>query len=287
MAMAEEDKADWEIRLEKYFEKPVAEAKINGKLSGSTLQSLLIDIERTVGEAKKFLAANMIQEVKVQLDKIRGLLRALERSPSGSVEQVASLLKAGVSEKVLKEIYGVTDEEIQKAKKLLETAKKHTSKWIIMHDNTVVFETGDYEEAVKRFYELQSEKGWYPPALAIFKQEHTSSENVLSNPNGYASTKTQEESITMQRIRCSNLYEALRALDLVLTRAREKKEPELETAVSKAMELIAKKLEECPAEWYMESSSRHSSTSSNPDAEEQEYEIIREKARLARAETLI
>ena len=123
--MAEEGKADWEIRLEKYYEKPVAEAKIDGKLSSSTLQSLLIDIERTVGEAKKFLAANMIPEVRTQLDKIRGLLMAFERNPSGSVEQVASLLKAGVSEKVLKEIYGVTDEEIQRAKKH-EIAKKRS-----------------------------------------------------------------------------------------------------------------------------------------------------------------
>jgi hypothetical protein len=123
--MAEEGKADWEIRLEKYYEKPVAEAKIDGKLSGSTLQLLLIDIERTVGEAKKFLAANMIPEVRTQLDKIRGLLMTFERKSSGSVEQVASLLKAGVSEKVLKEIYGVTDQEIQRAKKN-ETTKKQS-----------------------------------------------------------------------------------------------------------------------------------------------------------------
>ncbi len=198
--MAKEDKADWEIRLEKYYEKPVAEAKIDGKLSSSTLQSLLIDIERTVGEAKKFLAANMIPEVRTQLDKIRGLLMVFERSPSGSVEQVASLLKAGVSEKVLKEIYGVTDEEIQRTKKL-ENAKKRTStKWIIVHDNTVVFETGDYEEAVKRFYELQSEKDWYPPALAIFKQEHTTtSENVLSNPDN----EEQEYEITREKARAA------------------------------------------------------------------------------------
>lgn len=197
--MAEEGKADWEIRLEKYYEKPVAEAKIDGKLSSSTLQSLLIDIERTVGEAKKFLAANMIPEVRTQLDKIRGLLMVFERTPSGSVEQVASLLKAGVSEKVLKEIYGVTDEEIQRAKKL-KIAKKRTNKWIIVHGNTVVFETGDYEEAVKRFYELQSEKDWYPPALAIFKQEHTAtSEKVLSNPD----TEEQEYEKAREKARAA------------------------------------------------------------------------------------
>jgi hypothetical protein len=153
-----------------------------------------------------------------------------------------------------------------------------------VHDNTIVFETGNYEETTRKFYELQKEKGWYPPALAIFRQELPSSH---SNPNSNGSPKTQEESITMQRIRCSNLYEALKALNFVLVRAREKKESELESAVSRAMELIKKKLEECPTEWYLESSSPHSSSGSNPDGEEEEYERLREKARLARAETLI
>jgi len=283
--MAEERKADWEIRLEKYFEEPISEAKVDGTFSGSQLQSLLIDIERVVGEAKKFLAANMISEVRAHLDKIRSLLRVLEKRAPGSIEDIASLLKAGVSEKILKEIYGVTEEEIQKAKKLLEMMKTTSSiKWVLVHDNTVVFETANYEEAIKRFYELQKEKGWYPPALAIFKQELPSSH---SNPNSNGSPKTQEESITMQRIRCSNLYEALKALNLVLVRAREKKELDLESAVNKAMELIEKKLGECPAEWYLESSSNLSSSSSNPDAEEGEYERLREKARLAKAETLI
>jgi signal transduction histidine kinase len=118
--VAEGGKADWEIRLEKYFEKPVAEAKVDKTLSGSQLQSLLIDIERTVASAKKFLAANMISEVRTELDKLRGLLKVLEKSSPVSVDLIVSLLKAGVSEKVLKEIYGVTDEEIQKAKRLLE-----------------------------------------------------------------------------------------------------------------------------------------------------------------------
>ena len=286
--MSEEGKADWEIRLEKYFEQPVSEARVDGKLSGSQLQSLLIDIEKVVGEAKKFLAANMISEVRTQLDKVRGLLRVLERKASDAINEIASLLKAGVSEKILIEIYGITEEEIQKAKKLLEMMKTTSSiKLILVHDNTVVFETANYEEAVKRFYELQKEKGWYPPALAIFKQELPSSH---SNPNNDGSPQTQEESITMQRIRCSNLREALKALNLVLVRAREKKELELESAVSKAMELIEKKLEECPAEWYEEfgeSSSMDSSSGSNPDAEEGEYERLREKARVAKAETLI
>lgn len=282
--MAEEDKADWEIRLEKYFEEPVSEAKVDGTFSGSQLQSLLIDIEKVVGEAKKFLAANMISEVRAQLDKIRSLLRFLEKRASESIDEVASLLKAEVSEKILKEVYGVTEEEIQKAKKLLEVMKtKAPIKWILVHDNTVVFETGNYEEAIKKFYELQKEKGWYPPALAIFKQELPLSH---PNPNSNGSTKPQEESITMQRIRCSNLYEALKALDLVLARAKEKGELELESAVSRAMELIAKKLEECPSEWYMESSSSHGSSGSNPGVDEQEYQAIRERARLAKAETL-
>jgi len=285
MDMAEEDKTDWEIRLEKYFEQPISEARLDGTLSGSQLQSLLIDIEKVVGEAKKFLAANMISEVRTQLDKVRSLLRVLERKASGSIDEVASLLKTGVSEKILKEIYGVTEEEIQKAKRLLEMMKKGSFiKWILVHDNTVVFETANYEEATKKFYELQKEKGWYPPALAIFKQELPSNH---SNPNSSGSPKTQEEAITMQRIRCSNLYEALKALNLVLVRAREKKESELESAVYKAMELIEKKLGECPAEWYEESSSKHSSSGSNPDAEEGEYERLREKARFAKAETLI
>jgi len=283
--MAEEGKADWEIRLEKYFEEPVSEAKVDGTFSGSQLQSLLIDIEKVVGEAKKFLAANMISEVRAQLGKIRSLLRFLEKRASESIDEVASLLKAGVGEKILKEIYGVTEEEIQKAKKLLEGMKTRSPiKWILVHDNTVVFETDNYEEAVKRFYELQKEKGWYPPALAIFKQELPLSH---SNPNSNGSTKPQEESIAMQRIRCSNLYEALKALDLVLARAKEKGESELESAVSRAMELITKKLEECPSEWYMESSTQHSSSGSNPGVDEQEYEVIREGARLAKAETLI
>jgi len=220
--MAEEGKADWEIRLEKYFEEPVSEAKVDGTFSGSQLQSLLIDIEKVVGEAKKFLAANMISEVRAQLDKIRGLLMVLGKRASSTIEEVASLLKAGVSEKVMKEIYGVTDEEIQSAKKLLET-----------------------------------------------------------------STKAQEEPITMQRIRCSNLYHALRALEPILTRAKEKSESDLESVVSRAMELIAKKLEKCPSEWYMESSSSHSSSGSNPGVDEPEYELVKERARLAKAETLI
>ena len=91
----------------------------------------------------------------------------------------------------------------------------------------------------------------------------------------------------MQRIRCSNLYHALRALEPVLARAKEKGESDLESVVSRAMELIAKKLEECPSEWYMESSSPHSSSGSNQGLDEQEYGVIRERARLARAETLI
>jgi signal transduction histidine kinase len=122
--VAESEKADWEIRLAKYFEKPVAEAKFDKTMSGSQLQSLLIDIERAVASAKKFLAANMISEVRVELDKLRGLLRVLEKSSPVSIDLIVSLLKAGVSEKVLREVYGVTDKEIEKARKRLEAIEK-------------------------------------------------------------------------------------------------------------------------------------------------------------------
>jgi hypothetical protein len=37
----------------------------------------------------------------------------------------------------------------------------------------------------------------------------------------------------------------------------------------------------------MESSNNHGSSGSNPGADEQEYEVIRERARVAKAETLI
>jgi signal transduction histidine kinase len=122
--VAESRKADWEIRLEKYFEKPVAEAKVDKTMSGSQLQSLLIEIERAVASAKKFLAANMISEVRVELDKLRGLLKVLEKSSPVSIDLIVSLLKAGVSEKVLREVYGVTDKEIEKARKRLEAIEK-------------------------------------------------------------------------------------------------------------------------------------------------------------------
>jgi hypothetical protein len=122
--VAESGKADWEIRLEKYFEKPVAQAKVDKMMSGSQLQSLLIDIEKAVASAKKFLAANMISDVRVELDKLRGLLKVLEKSSPLSIDLIVSLLKAGVSEKVLREVYGVTDKEIEKARKRLEEIEK-------------------------------------------------------------------------------------------------------------------------------------------------------------------
>jgi hypothetical protein len=121
--MNEEGKADWEIRLERYLEKPVQEAKVDKKLRSSQLQALLTEIEKAAGKAKTWLAANMIPEVKVELDRLRGLLKLLETESPSSIELIASLLKVGVSEKVLKEIYGATEEEIERAKRLLK--KRH------------------------------------------------------------------------------------------------------------------------------------------------------------------
>jgi len=270
MVMAEEDKADWEIRLEKYFEQPVSEAKVDGTFSGSQLQSLLIDIEKTVGEAKKFLAANMISEVRAQLNKIRSLLMFLETRASESVEEVASLLKEGVSEKVLKEIYGVTEEEIQKAKKLLETMKKESPiKWIVVHNHTVVFETGNYEEAVKKFYELQKEKGWYPPALAIFKQEHVSSH---SNPPSGAEQHTGAEVnsiVTAAQWRAFSTKEILDSVDIA---TRVLKDRTLTSEEKRFAGELAKDLVEI---------------SLDPEQEEEEYERVRERASSVRAERLL
>jgi hypothetical protein len=44
-----------------------------------------------------------------------------------SINTIASLLKAGVSEKVLKEVYSATEEEIQKARRLLEAGRSSPS----------------------------------------------------------------------------------------------------------------------------------------------------------------
>ncbi|MBS7632780.1 hypothetical protein KEJ15_04050 [Candidatus Bathyarchaeota archaeon] len=268
--MADEGKADWEIRLEKYFEQPVSEAKVDGTFSGSQLQSLLIDIEKTVGEAKKFLAANMVSEVRAQLNKIRVLLTFLESRASESVEEVASLLKAGVSEKVLKEIYGVTEEIIQKAKKHLETTKKESPiKWIVVHNHTVVFETSNYEEAVKKFYELQKEKGWYPPALAIFKRETASSH---SNPNRGVEQKTRAESnsiVTAAQWRTLSTKEILDSVDIA---TRVLKDRTLTSEEKRFAGELAKDLVEI---------------SLDPEEEEEEYERVRERASRVRAERLL
>lgn len=269
-ATSESGKADWEIRLEKYFEKPVSEAKVDGTFSGSQLQSLLIDIEKTVGEAKKFLAANMIHEVRAQLNKIRSLLRFLETRASESVDEVASLLKAGVTEKVLKEIYGVAEEEIQKAKKLLETMKEESPiKWIVVHNHTVVFETDNYEEAVKRFYELQKEKGWYPPALAIFKQESASSH---STPYRNVEQKTRAKGnpiITAAEWRELSTKEILDSIDIA---TRVVKDRTLTSTEKRFAGELAKD--------FME-------ISLDPEQEEEEYEGVRERASRARAERLL
>jgi len=108
-------KAEWEIELEKLTQPMAPEAKADGTFPTEKLLEILGDMERAATKAKSYLATGMPAEMKVELDKLRALLKMLEGGSSTSVEVVASLLKAGVSEKVLKEIYGATEEEIQQA----------------------------------------------------------------------------------------------------------------------------------------------------------------------------
>jgi hypothetical protein len=117
-------KAEWEIELEKLTKPMPAEAKADRTIPTEKLLEVLGDVERAATRAKSYLATGMPAEMKVELDKLRALLKVLEKGPSTSVDVLVSLLKAGVSEKVLKEIYGATDEEIQKAKRLLEEIEK-------------------------------------------------------------------------------------------------------------------------------------------------------------------
>jgi hypothetical protein len=120
-------KAEWEIELEKLTQPMPPEAKADGTFPTEKLLEILGDIERAATKAKSYLATGMPTEMKVELDKLRALLKVLEKGPSTSVDVLVSLLKAGVSEKVLKEIYGATDEEIQKAKRLLEKMERSPS----------------------------------------------------------------------------------------------------------------------------------------------------------------
>ena len=120
-------KVEWEIELEKLTQPMPSEAKADGTFPTEKLLEVLGDIERAATRAKSYLATGMTAEMRVELDKLRALLKVLEKDLSMSVDVVASLLKAGVSEKVLKEVYGATDEEIQQARHLLEAGKRSSS----------------------------------------------------------------------------------------------------------------------------------------------------------------
>jgi hypothetical protein len=116
-------KAEWEIELEKLTQPMPPEAKADGTFPTEKLLEVLGDIERAATRAKSYLATGMPAEMRVELNKLRALLKVLEKDLSMSVDTIVSLLKAGVSEKVLKEVYGATGEEIEKARKLLEAEK--------------------------------------------------------------------------------------------------------------------------------------------------------------------
>lgn len=183
--MSDEGKADWEIRLERYMEKPVGEAKVDRKLRSSRLQALLTEIEKAAGKAKTWLAANMISEVRAELERLRGLLKLLDAESPNSIELIASLLKAGVSEKVLKEIYGATEEEIEKAKKLLEKRRRFRA-WFTtpMGFERFVEVYAENKEEARKLAEKQVPKG--STFRYIYKVEESSSaenESIATNPD--------------------------------------------------------------------------------------------------------
>lgn len=122
-----EHKAEWEIELEKLTQPMPAEAKADRAFPTEKLQEILGDIERAATRAKSYLATGMVAEMRVGLDKLRAFLKMLERGSPMSINTIASLLKAGVSEKILKEVYGATEEEIQKARRLLEAGRSSPS----------------------------------------------------------------------------------------------------------------------------------------------------------------
>jgi len=117
-------KAEWEVELEKLTKPAPKETRADRTLPTEKLLEFLGDIEKAAAKAKSYLATDMSAEMRTELDKLRALLKVLEKHSPVSVDVVASLLKAGVSEKILREIYGATEEEIQKAKRLLEGAEK-------------------------------------------------------------------------------------------------------------------------------------------------------------------
>ena len=120
-------KAEWEIELEKLTQPMPPKAKADGTFPTEKLLEVLGEIERAATRAKSYLATGMAAEMRVELDKLRALLKVLEKDLSMSVDTIVSLLKAGVSEKVLKEVYGATDEEIQEARRLLEAGESFSS----------------------------------------------------------------------------------------------------------------------------------------------------------------
>lgn len=117
-------KAEWEVELEKLTKPAPKETIADRTLPTEKLLEVLGGIEKAATKAKSYLATDMSAEMRTELDKLRALLKVLEKRSPASVDVVASLLKAGVSEKILKEIYGATEEDIQKAKRLLEEAEK-------------------------------------------------------------------------------------------------------------------------------------------------------------------
>ena len=120
-------KAEWEIELEKLTQPMPAEAKADRMFPTEKLLEVLGEIERVATRAKSYLATGMAAEMRVELDKLRALLKVLEKGPHMSVDTIASLIKAGVSERILKEVYGATDEEIEKARRLLEVGESSSS----------------------------------------------------------------------------------------------------------------------------------------------------------------
>ena len=193
--MGEEGKADWEIRLERYLEKPVQEVKVDKTLRSSQLQALLTEIEKAAGKAKTWLAANMMSEVRAELERLRGLLKLLKAESPSSIELIASLLKAGISEKVLKEIYGATEEEIEKAKGLLE--KRHRFRaWFTtpMGFERFVEVYAENKEEARKLAEKQVPKG--STFRYIYKVEESSSaenESTATNPDPEADEEEYRE----------------------------------------------------------------------------------------------
>ena len=74
-----EHKAEWEIELEKLTQPMPAEAKADRTFPTEKLLELLGEIERASSRAKSYLATGMTAETRVELDKLRALLKVLEK----------------------------------------------------------------------------------------------------------------------------------------------------------------------------------------------------------------